>query len=158
MATCRHWPTGNGEVSRICSAPGAFPFVLIAKRNVPLPEPGVRNMYCVVSFAKSKMRCHAAPPSQFTHRAIVKLVTDANMPAGTMAYWFVPLRSMAEPYLPATNVGEPVKAAWFAFPELSSAFPSKAYRATKAGLPVGVALTCAEFPEVFSERSTALTT
>ena len=29
-------------------------------------------------------------------------------------------------YLPATKVGEPVKVAWFAFPELSLAFPSKA--------------------------------
>src|SRR5437762_1841390 len=105
MATCRHWPTGNAEVSRICSAPP--PLVVTAKRNVPLPELGVRNMYCVGSFPKSKMRCHAAPPSQFTHRAIVKLVTDANNPAGNIVYWLVPSRSMAEPYLPVTKVGVP---------------------------------------------------
>jgi hypothetical protein len=74
-ATWRHWPTGSGAVSRICSAPATFPFVLIAKRSVLLPELGVRNMYWVVSLPKSKIRCHAPPPFQFTHAAIVKFVT-----------------------------------------------------------------------------------
>src|SRR5690349_15298305 len=98
---------GSGAVSRVCSAPAAFPFVLIANRRVPLPELGVRNMYWVVSLPKSKMRCHAPPPFQYTHAAIVKLVTLAMMPAGTIAYWLVPLRFSAEPYMPATNVGDP---------------------------------------------------
>ena len=156
-ATCVHWLVASGVVvCRICSPPP--PLVVIAKRNVPLPELGDRNMYCVVSLPKSKIRCHALPPSQFTHMAIVKFVTLAMMPAGTMAYWLVPLRSIAEPYLPATKVGAPFVVKWFAFPELSLKFPSKAYFAIRAGPPVGVALTCEESPEVFNERSAAFTT
>jgi hypothetical protein len=72
---------------------------VIAKRAVPAPDRGVRNMYFVVPVPKSKIRCHWVVPATSTQAEIVKSVRPSTMPPGSSTYRLgsPPLRAIALP-------------------------------------------------------------
>ncbi len=116
-ATCCQEPVASAEVPLICCSL-LLPEVVMAKRTVPDPESGVRNILTVVPVPKSKMRDQVESVSILTQAAMVKSFSVLTTPVGREAY--PPVRFRALPLTPAPNPAAPESVASFPFPEASA--------------------------------------
>src|SRR4051812_36621423 len=115
-ATCVHTPLGRAAGALICCSPPA-PELVMAKRAVPEPLRGVRNMLAVVPEPKSQTRDHVDSVSRRTHVAIVIAEAPLRIALGTLTKPDVPSRETALPPRPATQVAAPDSVAVLPLPD-----------------------------------------